>query len=119
MGMEATACEAIGQVNSVAVAAPASVDVVHVVRRAVESRASHKVAAGSAGYGPDMWARIMSGERGVLLERLGCLPVAVQKEIVIRWAALLGLQVERKDSAVKRIAISKLAEAAQALAEIL
>lgn len=121
MESNSAACELGAKANLIdaGVASQVRVDVALCARRAVETRSTHKVCAASAGYEPDYWARVLTGERGILLERLGQLPVAVQREFVIRWAGLLGLQIERKDAAAKRVALAKFVEAGQALAEIL
>ena len=97
-----------------------AVDVALTLRAAVESvGCSHKVAAALVGYGVDYWSRVLSGERGILLARLGQLPRDVQLNFVMRWAAALGYRIERRDTAVTREIARTLADAAARLAEVL
>src|ERR1043166_9056108 len=78
--------------NSLAGASADAVDVAALLRFAVESLACpHKVAADAVGYNPDYWSRVLTNDRGIVLNRLGRLPVIVQRELVLRWADALGL----------------------------
>ena len=52
-----------------------------------------KDAALTQGYEPPYWSRIKSGDRPAQLERLGRLPVNVQKRFVRRYARALGMDV--------------------------
>lgn len=100
-------------------AAPLIVDVAFCVRRAVERCSTHKACADAIDQDPAHWNRILANERGVKLAQLGRLPVGAQREIVRGWGGMLGLQIERKSDAAKRIALAKFVEAGQALAECL
>jgi hypothetical protein len=98
---------------------PHLADVAFCVRRAVEMHSSHKECADAIGQDYGYWNRILANGRGIKLSQLGLLPVAVQREIVRGWAGVLGLQIERKGDAAKRVALEKFIEAGHALAECL
>jgi hypothetical protein len=95
------------------------VDVAALVRVAVEKTGTpHKIAAAMVGYGSDYWARVLTNERGIVLRRLGNLPVDVQRRIVAQWAEALGGRFEQRDKTAMREIARTLAEAAARLAEV-
>ena len=74
-----------------------AIDVALLLRAAVEGvGCPHQVAAGRVGYQPDYWNRALNNDRGVVLGRLGRLPVDVQREFVTSWAEALGMTLERR-----------------------
>lgn len=69
-----------------------SLDVAGFLRAGVEGvGCPHQNAADAAGYDPSYWARVLTNERGITLNRLGRLPLDAQRAFVSRWAAALGL----------------------------
>lgn len=77
-----------------------SIDVGALLKDAVEHTpgATHQDCSYRIGYHPisGMWQRILSGERGMALKKLGMLPRAVQIELLARWAEALGVRLERR-----------------------
>lgn len=72
-------------------------DVATMLRAAVEGNGCpHGVAASAVGYQPDYWNRVLGCERGITLDRLGKLPLDVQRDFVAAWAEALGIKVERR-----------------------
>lgn len=75
----------------------------------------HEGVASDAGYKGDYWSLVLDGERGIKLDRLGCLPLEVQRAFVERWARALGMRMERSGTAARSLAIKQLAQALMAL----
>lgn len=97
---------------------PARIDVIGIVRDAVAAGASaHKSIAADVQYQPDYWSRVLTGERGITLDRLGRLPLDVQAGIVIGWSNALGLKIERRDRQQSRVALQALAQTLLVVAE--
>jgi hypothetical protein len=70
----------------------ASIDVARLLREAVEGvGCPHQLAADAVGYGESYWNRVLGNERGIVLERLGRLPVNVQRAFVAAWGEALGM----------------------------
>lgn len=104
-------------VNSLVVGAKP--DVPAIVRNAIDVLGlKHEGVAANVTYQPDYWSRVLKCERGITLDRLGQLPIDVQRGIVVGWAHALGLRIERKDQAAQQRALLALVEAARALAEV-
>lgn len=61
-----------------------------------QTRHGHKTVAAEVGYQPDYWSRVLTGERGVTLDKLAKMPVDVQLGFVASWASRLGVRVERR-----------------------
>lgn len=118
MAENPTACESLAKVNFVDQEPKrAVVQLVECIRRAVESTYSHKAAASDMNYEPDYWSKVLAGERGIRLGHLALLPIDTQRQIVIRWGSLIGLQIERRGDSQRREAMRKIAEAVAILAE--
>jgi hypothetical protein len=97
-----------------------AVDVAGILRREIERLGHKSEAIGfGIGYSPSYWTRVLSCERGVLLDRLGRLELDVQVALVSKWAVELGLRIERRDASARKAAVLALAQAAQALADTL
>jgi hypothetical protein len=95
MSANTEACLVSAQVKS---ADGRTVDVCGAMRSAVEdSGYRHNAAAVDTGYQPDYWTRVLAGERGIILDRLGALPRNVQISFLAAWAAQLGIRIERRD----------------------
>jgi hypothetical protein len=117
MSVHSAAVRQIEKVKTLDADAPA-IDVLSMVREAVDrSGLKQEGIADDVGYKPDYWSRVLSGERGVTLERLGRLPLEVQRELVTAWAWALGLRVERRRADRHREMLEALSMAAKALAE--
>jgi hypothetical protein len=72
------------------------------VREAADTgEGRQKAAALSIGYMPDYWSRVLSCERGITLDRLGRLPLDVQRALVSRWAQALDLSVIAADDGLQ------------------
>lgn len=68
------------------------IDVAACLRAGVEGTGCpHQTAADAAGYDPSYWTRVLGNERGITLNRLGRLPLEVQRAFVLRWADALGV----------------------------
>lgn len=68
------------------------IDVAALLRAGVEGvGCPHQIAADAAGYDPSYWTRVLSNDRGIVLERLGRLPIEAQRAFVANWAAALGI----------------------------
>jgi hypothetical protein len=123
MGANSAVCGVPAQGNYIDVIGPLEaprVDVPGLLRAAVDRAGwKHEAAGREAGYEPSYWTRVYSCERGILLDRLGRLPLDVQREFVSAWALAVGLRVERRDAGARRAAVLALAQAASALAEAL
>lgn len=92
MVIESTACEAGAKDNSFVAGPDDRIDVPLMLRAAVEGLGCpHKVAADAVGYDASYWARVLTAERGITLDRLGLLPLDVQRSMVTRWAGALGI----------------------------
>lgn len=93
-------------------------DVPAIVRTAIDALGlKHEGVAADVIYKPDYFARVLTAERGITLDRLGKLPIDVQRGIVVGWAHALGLRIERKDKAAQQRALMALIEAARLLTE--
>jgi hypothetical protein len=69
-----------------------AVDVALFLRAAVESQGfQHQSVAGDIGYHGDYFNKVLGNVRGITLDRLGRLPLDVQRDLVGRWAAALGM----------------------------
>jgi hypothetical protein len=75
----------------------------------------HEGVASDAGYKGDYWSLVLDGERGIKLDRLGCLPLELQRAFIDRWARALGMRFERSGTAARSLAIKQLAQALMAL----
>lgn len=122
MSDDATGCLVSAQGNDVdgtngSVGSNRGLDVAGLLRAAVDSQSKHLAVAASIGYQADYWARVLTGERGITLTRLGRLPRDVQIAFVEAWARALGLRFERRTLANQRRALRDLLEAARALTE--
>jgi len=112
--------ERVSEVNNIDVGGGMAplVDVARLLRESVDAtQIKHESIALDIDYSANYWARVLSCERGILLDRLGRLPVEVQRQLVTRWASALGLRIERRDTSARRAAVLALAQAASALAE--
>lgn len=105
---------------SASTARPAEVnpiDVPTLLRESVDAECQQKEAALSAGYQPDYWTKVLNGERGMHLDRLGRLPMKVQRQLVMRWGSELGIHMTTEDTR-RRVVANLVKAAAEALAEI-
>lgn len=95
------------------------VDTLALFRGAVaESGCPHKVIAADAGYQPDYWSRVLTGERGLTIDRLGRLPIEVQRRVVALWGRALGLRLERRSNREQaRAALQAIAQTILVMAE--
>jgi len=82
-----------------------SVAIPQLLRAAIEcSGVQHKECAYAAGMQPDHWVRVLNGERGIPLDRLGLLPLETQRIFVASWARALQLRVTSEDATRQKAA---------------
>lgn len=96
-----------------------TIDTLAVFRGGIaESGCPHKVIAADAGYQPDYWSRVLTGERGLTIDRLGRLPLEVQRRVVAGWGRALGLRLERRGGREQaRAALQAIAQTILVMAE--
>ena len=58
-------------------------------------------------YEPSYWSKVLAGERGILLERLGELPLDVQQEWIGRWADAIGASRQSSESDLAELITSR------------
>jgi hypothetical protein len=115
MNRDPEPCTAIAKVETVD---RPKVPVNALLREAVDALGlKHEGVASDAGYKGDYWSLVLDGERGIKLDRLGCLPLEVQRAFVDRWGRALGMRFERGSTRAQTQAVEALAAAALALAE--
>lgn len=69
-----------------------TVDPGALLRDAIDhSSHEHKHVAADLNYMGDYWSRVLSNERGVMLDRLGKLPLDVQRAWLTAWGKQIGM----------------------------